>query len=64
MIMRKRVNITYTSISRNILFSLRYKHQVIKLMRLRMVWILLPYMFNYVNEPCNTARKTPLLKTK
>ena len=61
---RKRVNITYTAISPDCLFGLRYQDQVLKLMRLWKVWVLLPYWFNWVNEPLNTALKTPLPKTK
>ena len=62
--MRKHVNITYTTIYQHRLFGLCYQHQVIELMRLGMVQILLPYQFTWVNEPWNTARKTPLPKTR
>ena len=52
---QKRVNITYAAISPHCLFSLRYQHQVINIMRLIMVQIIFPYQFTWVNEPLNTA---------
>ena len=60
--MQKRVHITYTAIPSYFLFLLRYQQQVLNCMRTGTVWILLPYHFTWVNEPLNTARKTPLPK--
>ena len=44
------------------IFVFRYRHQVLKLMRLCKIWILLPYRFTWANETWNTAHKTPLPK--
>ena len=58
--MRKRVHITYTTISPNFIFILCYQHQVLNLMHLVVVWILLPYRFTWENKLWNTAYKNPL----
>ena len=44
------------------ILGIRYKHQVIRIMRLQAVWILLSYQFTRVNELWNTACRTPLPK--
>ena len=62
--MQKRVNTSYTTIYPNRIFGLRYQNQVLEFMRLRMVWILIPYWFTWVKEMWNTARNTALPKTK
>ena len=60
--MRKCVNITYTTIYPNCLLGLRYQHQVLELVRLQVIWILLPYQVTRTNGPWNTVHKTPLPK--
>ena len=57
-------NITYTTISLNLLFGICYQHQVIEYMRLQRVWIILPYWFNWANEPLNISSKTTLSESK
>ena len=57
--MRKCVNITYITISKDLLFRFRYKRQVLYLMRLQTVWILPLYCFSRVNETLNTALQDP-----
>ena len=49
------LNITYTVISPNSLFGLRYQHQVIELGRPQTVRILLPYWFTWVNKKVSLA---------
>ena len=58
--MRKRVHITYTAISTDFIFALRYQHQVLEIMRLGKFRIIIPYWFNWVNEPRNIECNNPL----
>ena len=62
---RKCLHITYTTISLDCLFVLCYQHQVLKIMRLGMVHMILPYRFTWSNEPWNTSfARPPLPKGK
>ena len=60
--MRKCINITYTTVYPNSLFSFRYQNQAIKRMILLTVWMLFLDRFTWVDEPLNKTCKTPLLK--
>ena len=48
--MQKRVNITDTTFYLNRIFSLRYQHQFLDIMRLRTVLILLIYRSTWVDK--------------
>ena len=61
---QKCANITYANVSLGSIFSFQYQHQVIELVRLRVVQILIPDWFTWVNKPGNTYHKTPLPSTK
>ena len=57
---RNRVYNTFTTISLDFLFILRYQHQVLNPMSLSKDNILSPYWFNWAIKPWNTAHQTPL----